>query len=74
MSYYPRHKFGTFIAFQGIARQRLSNEAFLVLRQKTAGQCSIVAARSKRDAINKITRLEGMDDAGDSSRRIHDHV
>ena len=36
---------------------------FLVLRQKTAGQCSIVAARSKRDAINKITRLEGADDA-----------
>ena len=36
---------------------------FLVLRQKTAGQCSIVAARSKRDAINKITRLEGFDDA-----------
>ena len=36
---------------------------FLILRQKTAGQCSIVAARSKRDAINKITRLEGLDDA-----------
>jgi hypothetical protein len=36
---------------------------FLVLRQKTAGHCSIVAARSKRDAINKITRLEGLDDA-----------
>jgi hypothetical protein len=36
---------------------------FLVLRQKTSGQCSIVAARSKRDAINKITRLEGVDDA-----------
>ena len=35
---------------------------FLVVGQKTAGQCSIVAARSKRDAINKITRLEGVDD------------
>jgi predicted acetyltransferase len=36
---------------------------FLVVRQNTAGQCSIIAARSKRDAINKITRLEGCDDA-----------
>ena len=36
---------------------------FLVLRPKAAGQCSIVAARSKRDAITKITRLEGVDDA-----------
>src|SRR5918997_2046970 len=36
---------------------------FLVVRQKSAGQCSIVAARSKRDAINKITRLDGVDDA-----------
>jgi hypothetical protein len=36
---------------------------FLVVGQKTAGQCSIVAARSKRDAINKITRLEGVEDA-----------
>jgi hypothetical protein len=35
---------------------------FLVVGQKTGGQCSIVAARSKRDAINKITRLEGVDD------------
>ena len=36
---------------------------FLVVGQKTAGQCSIVAARSKQDAINKITRLEGVEDA-----------
>lgn len=35
---------------------------FLVLRQTVAEQCSIIAARNKKEAINKITQLEGQDD------------
>jgi hypothetical protein len=51
------------LLFTVYTQRRDRMKLFLVVGQKTAGQCSIVAARSKRDAINKITRLEGVEDA-----------
>ena len=51
------------LLFTVYTQRRDKMKLFLVVGQKTAGQCSIVAARSKQDAINKITRLEGVDDA-----------